>query len=259
MHRALLFAAVALSTACTSVATAPDAVATLAPTGMLRVGLYPGTPTSIIGVAKTGTAKGVGYDLGKALAASAGVRFEPIVFEKNADVLAAARSGHIDMVFTNATSARRQDLDFSPPVLDVEQGYLVAARSTIAAASDVDRPGLRVGVSEGSTSQGTLSRELRNARVVTTPSLKAAIEMLGKGELDAFATNKATLFEMADDLPGSRVLPGRFGVETFAIGIPKGRAAGLPVVDRFVQEAKAQGAITRAIERAGLRGATPAS
>jgi polar amino acid transport system substrate-binding protein len=78
--------------------------------------------------------------------------------------------------------------------------------------------------------------------------------MLSAGKLEAFATNKATLFEMSDELQGSRVLDGRWGLETFAIGIPKGRDAAMPLVSEFVGEAKANGTVTRAVARAGLRG-----
>jgi polar amino acid transport system substrate-binding protein len=78
--------------------------------------------------------------------------------------------------------------------------------------------------------------------------------MLGAGKVEAFATNKATLFEMSDELSGSRVLAGRWGLESFAIGIPKGREAAMPFVSSFVSEAKSNGAVARAVERAGLRG-----
>jgi polar amino acid transport system substrate-binding protein len=79
--------------------------------------------------------------------------------------------------------------------------------------------------------------------------------MLAAGKIDAFATNKATLFEMSADLPASRVLDGHWGLESFAIGIPKGREAALPFVSSFVAVAKSGGAVARAVERAGLRGA----
>ncbi len=251
------FAVIALAiAACGNVSTAPDPAAriALAPSGSLRVGLYPGTPTSIVGDPGS-NARGVGFELGRALAARSGVRFEPVVFANNAAVQAAAKSGDVDMVFTNATAARMKDLDFSPPVLAVELGYLVPAGSAVRAVSEIDRSGVRVGVSEGSTSQAALSRELRHASVVGTASLKAAIGLLSQGKLDAFATNKATLFEMSDQLPGSRVLDGRWGLERFAIGIPKGRDAAMALVARFVGEAKAEGLVAGAAERAGLRGA----
>ena len=250
------FLSLAILSGCASVSAPrdPAAIQALAPTGKLRVGLYPGTPTSILGDPTSGNAKGVGFDLGRDLAQRAGVPFAPVVFAKNADVLAAAKAGSVDMVFTNATPARRDDLDFSPTVLQVEQGYLVPAGSSIRLLDQIDRAGVRVGVSEGSTSEVTLSREFRNATAVRTPSLKAAIDMLAAGKLEAFATNKATLFEMSDELPGSRVLDGRWGLESFAIGIPKGREPALPLVSSFVGEAKANGAVARAVERAGLRG-----
>ena len=259
MIRALRFAAAAAIAVAAGCASLGDraAVESLAPGGALRAGLYPGTPTSIVGDPALPDAKGVGFDLGKALAARAGVKFEPIVFPRNAEVLAAAKAGKVDMVFTNATPARRADIDFSSPVFSVEQGYLVPEASPIREASEVDRPGARVGVSAGSTSESLLSQRLRNATVVRTESLKEAVAMLASGRLDAFATNKPTLFEMSDELRGSRVLPGNYGVEVFAIGIPKGRSAALPFLDHFVDDARAHGTIGRAVERAGLRGILP--
>lgn len=253
---ALSLVSLVLLAGCGSLTTAPNSssVQALAPAGKLRVGLYPGTPTSIIGEPASGTAKGVGFDLGRELAQRAGLPYEPVVFPNNAEVFAAAKAGSVDMVFTNATPVRRNDLDFSPTVLQVEQGYLVPAGSAIRALDEIDRAGVRVGVAEGSTSEATLSRALRNATVVRTPSLKTAIDMLAAGKLEAFATNKAALFEMADGLPGSRVLEGRWGLESFAIGIPKGRAAALHLVSQFVGDARANGIVARAIERAGLRG-----
>jgi len=253
-RRAALLA-FAFLTACAGVTAPPSAeVQALAPTGTLRVGLYPGTPTSVVGDPASGSAKGVGFDLGRELARRAGIPFEAVVFPNNAAVQAAAKAGTVDMVFTNATPARRNDLDFSPTVLEVELGYLVPAGSSIRGADQLDRAGGRVGVSAGSTSAGALARVFRNASLVPTASLKAAIEMLRAGTLDAFATNKATLFEMADELPGARVLDNGWGVETFAIGIPKGRAPALPLVTSFAVDAKSNGTVARAVERAGLRG-----
>jgi len=82
--------------------------------------------------------------------------------------------------------------------------------------------------------------------------------MLADGRIDAFATNKATLFEMAEKLPGSKVLDGHWGVERHAIAIPKGREAGLPFVRKFTDDVKAEGLVAAAISRAGLRGAMTA-
>lgn len=231
---------------------------TLAPAGVLRMGLYAGSPTSLVADPATGETKGVGHDLGMALAGHLGIAFEPVVFSRPAEVLEAARAGRVDLAFTNATPARAKDLDFTPTVLAIELGYLVPAGSSITDVAAVDAPGVRVGVSAGSTSEGVLSRELRQAAVVPVASLDAASQWLARGELEAFATNKAILFEMADGLAGARVLAGRWGLENLALGIPKGREAALAPLLAFAAAAKAEGLVDRAAARAGLRGWTKA-
>ena len=108
-------------------------------------------------------------------------------------------------------------------------------------------------MTEGSTSDATLSRDLKQAAIVRAATVTIAIEMLSAGKMDAFATNKATLFEMSEKLSGSKVLDGRWGVERHAIAIPKGRELGLPFVQKFTEEVKREGLITAAVARAGLR------
>lgn len=246
----------ALLTGCASTVAPPSAEVrqVLAPSGKLRVGFYPGSPTSIIGDPATSEAKGVGFDLGRELARRLGVPFEPVVFPKNAEVLAAVKSGQVDVSFTNATAARSKDMDFSPPFLEVEKGFLVPPGSPLSKHADVDQPGIRVGVSQGSSTESELSGVFRHAVMVRTPTLKTAIEMLSAGRLEAFATNKAILFEMSDNLPGSRVLEGRWGLEHFAVAIPKGRAQAAAYMRQFVADMKSEGRVTQAVERVGLRG-----
>jgi polar amino acid transport system substrate-binding protein len=202
----------------------------------------------------TGETKGVTFDLGRELARRLGVPFEPVEFRRIAEILEALKIGQVDVTVANATAARARDVDFTPAILDLELGYLVPPGSPVRSMGDVDRPGMRVGVTQGSTSQCTLSQQFKNAAVVPAPSIKGGIEMLSLGKVDAFATNKASLFEMSDALPGSRVLDGRWGSEHLAIAIPKGRDQGMAYLRRFAEDAKAEGLVRRAVERAGLRG-----
>jgi len=233
----------------------PDMQQVLAPTGKLRVGLYPGTPTSILPDAQSGGPRGVGYDLGKEFARRLGVPYEPVVFSKNAEVLEAVKTAQVDMAFTNASAERAKDMDFGPPYLEIELGYLVPQKSAISTPADIDKPGVRVGVTKGSSSDGVLSRDLKSAEVVRAVTVGAAADMMAAGQLDAFATNKATLYEMAEKLPGARVLDGHWGVERHAIAIPKGRDQGRAFVEKFTSDAKSEGLVKAAIARAGLRGA----
>ena len=233
-----------------------EAVAALAPTGKLRVGVYSGSPTSFIPADGTKPARGVAYELGAALAQDAGVPFEPVIFPSNDKMLEAFRAGSLDLVLTNATATRAQFIDFTPTVFEIEKGYLVRAGSPLEDAADIDRTGIRVGVSRGSSSAMELAGILKNAQLVQVASLDEAGRALADGRIDAFGTNKAILFQLSDGLPGSRVI-GNWGGEAIALGVPRNRPAALAYVTRFAQAARERGVIAAAAARAGLRGLKP--
>jgi polar amino acid transport system substrate-binding protein len=230
----------------------------LAPKGRLRVGVFAGSPLSRARDSTTGEMHGLSVDLGKELARRLGVAFEPVHFQRIAEVIEAMKAGDVDFTISNATPARAAYVAFSQTLLSVELGYLVPAASPIARIPDLDRPGLRVGVTQGSTSQGTLPNILPEAIVVPAPNAKRAIEMFERRELDVFATNKPTLFEISYQMPGARVLDGRWGVEHIAIAIPKGRETAMEYLCRFVEEVQTGGLLSQAVARAGLRGVVTA-
>jgi len=232
--------------------TSPERMA-LAPTGALRVGVYPASPVSMVRDPRSGQPKGMSIELGKALAARLNVPFQMVEFAKLSDVVDAMRESRVDLMVTNATPARAQSMDFSEAVIEIEQGYLVMNDSPISSSDDVDRAGIQVLVVQGSTSQSVLPQQLHNASIVVVETIKAATEMLDQRKADAFATQKSILFDVADGLEGSKVLAGRYGVEQIAVGIPKGRTEGLPYLRKFVVEARADGTVARAIQSVGMR------
>ena len=97
----------------------------LAPTGKLRVGVYQGSPLSMVRNSSSGEMRGVTHDSGRELARCLGVPFETVVFPRLADVVQAVREGAVDVTLTNATAERAKVADFTPPLVLVEQGYLV--------------------------------------------------------------------------------------------------------------------------------------
>ena len=246
---------------CSTPAPAVDAATrqALAPTGSLRVGVYMGSPTSMVRDPRTGDKVGVALNLGKAMAERLGVPVQVVEFERLALVIDAVKSGAVDFTFTNATEARARDMNFTPPLIQLELGYLVPRGSPIARVADVDRAGVRVGVSQGSSSQAALGRTYKSAALVPAASLKQAQDMLRKGEVNAFATNKAILFEMLDELPGFHIIDGRWGEENLAIAIPKGRDAGMPFVRQFAVDSQTSGLLQSIITGAGLRGTLKAN
>jgi polar amino acid transport system substrate-binding protein len=227
----------------------------LAPTGSLRVGLYPGSPGSLIVGETPESNRGLGFELGRAFAQYLNVAFEPVIFTTNGEILALAKSEQLDFVFVNATPVRAEYLALAEPLLFTDQTYLVGPGCVVQKIEEIDAQGMRVGVSAGSTSEATLPTLLGQAQVISTNGLEEVISMLSAGEIDAFATNKAILCELADSIQGARILEGAWGRESIAIGIPKRRMQALPVVAQFCAYARESGLLAAAVHRAGMRGA----
>jgi polar amino acid transport system substrate-binding protein len=227
----------------------------LAPTGHLRVGVYAGSPTSMVMDPASHETHGVTYELGKDLAERLHVPVDYVTFPRIADVVSAIKDGKVDFTITNATPVRATDVDFSQILLAVELGYLIPAKSPISRAEELDRPGIRIGVTKGGTSERVLSDKFKNATIVSAESVTRAIEMIRNGELDVYATNKAILFQMAEQLPGSRVLNDNWGQEHMAIAVPKGRDGGRELLDAFVRDVQSNGRLEQVEAGAGLKGA----
>ena len=239
--------------------TPPTAVRqALAPTGTLRVAVYPGSPTSMVADAPDAERRGLTVDIGRELARRLGVPLEFKVYPRVAEVVAALGRGEADVTITNATPERAKVLDFAPPLVALELGVLVPAGSPVSSVDTIDRLDARIGVSQGSSSERVLGPRLRQARLMPQPTLQHAAQALRQRELDAFATNKAILFELAPSVPGARVLDGRWGLEHVALGTPKGRDPALQWLREFNAAMVAEGHLQRAVERAGLRGTAPA-
>ncbi len=227
---------------------------TLAPSGVLRVGVYLGSPTSWVKDPKSGESVGIALDLGKELAKRLNVPVQIVEFDRVAQVLDSLKDGKIDFTFTNATAVRAKDMDFTVPLVRLELGYLVLGDSKLQSVTEIDKPGVRVGVSQGSSSQGVLTQLYKQAKVIPADSLSKAKNMLETKQIDAFATNKGILFEMSDTLPASQVIQGRWGLENLAIAIPKGRDAGREFVQSFANNMGQSGLLNKVIVRSGLRG-----
>ncbi len=227
----------------------------LAPTGRLRVGLYPGSPTSFLSAEGALPERGLGLELGRAFAAFLEVPFEPVMYETNGEILSAAREELLDLVLVNATPVRAQYLALAEPVLFTDQTYLVGPNCSVTNIAQIDQAGLRIGVSAGSTSEATLPGLLKQAEVVSTQGLDQVVDLIRKGKLDAFATNKPVLFELADRLSGAVILDGAWGTESIALGIPKRREMALETLRNFSQAAQSSGLVEQAVRRAGMRGA----
>ena len=252
---ALIALAVVLVSGCVSAPSVPPAArAELTPTGKLRVGLILSNQVLVSKDPSTGELRGVTVNLGKVLAQRLGVPFEPVEYANPAALVKSFGTNEWDIAFLAFDPARAKEVDFSPSYMEVDNTYLVTARSKVEAVELADQSGITIAVLERSAPDLFLSRNLKLAKVLrVSGGLEAAIEALASGKADAYAENAHMLSLYADRLSGSRVLEGRYTVIQHAVATPKGKAAASEYLKTFVEEAKADGTVSEAIRAAGLR------
>jgi len=230
----------------------------LAPAGALRVGINYGNFILATRDAATGESRGVAIDLTRELAGRLGVRVEIVAYDSVAVMVEAAPTNTWDIAFLGSDPAREKLIDFTAAYLEIEATYLVRGDSPLRAAADVDRPGMRVAAPSKANYELFLSRNLKQAKLVSTQGGEEAFRLLTTGEVDALAGLTQALSTLNAKLPGSRMLDGRFMAVQQSIGVPRGRAAGLAYLRGLVEEAKASGLVARAIAATGARGVSVA-
>lgn len=238
--------------------TTPSLRFQLAPTGKLRVGINYGNPILATKDADSGELRGVAVDLAHELARRIDIRAELVGFESAGQMVAGLKAGAWDVAFLAIDPGRADEIDFTAPYIEIEGTYLVPPDSSLRALEDVDRDGVRIGVSANSAYDLFLRRSVQRAQLVPAADPTAAFELLVGGQVDVAAGVRQSLMANAEKLAGSRVLPGRFMAIQQALGIPKGRNEAAQYLRQFIEDAKASGFVARAIEKAGIRGVSVA-
>ena len=238
---------------------APEqARADLAPTGKLRVALF---PLSHIAVRdkETGQFSGVVVDLSRELAKRLNVPVEFATANSNLAAVDQIKNDQADLTFLVGLPALAAQIDFGAAYIAYETTVLVPANSPIRSLDDVDAPGRRIIAPEKSAIEAKLSQTFKNVKLIGVPiaigSANRVVEVLKKGEADAYSNLTHLLSLTQTDLPGWRIVPGSYMMTVFSIGYPKDRPAGATYANQFIEEMKKSGFIQQAIERAKLKGA----
>lgn len=231
--------------------------AALAPTGTLRVGINYGNPVLAKRDLASGELSGVAVELARELARHLEISLSLVGFESAGKMFEAIKSDAWDVAFLAIDAARANEIDFTPPYLEIEGTYLVPESSELASVEEVDRPGVRVGISANSAYDLFLSRTIKLAELIRAPNPDAAFQLLLDDKVDVVAGVRQHLVANSSKLPGSRVFQGRFMAIQQALGIRKGRQAAEALSD-FIEKAKASGLVARIIDNAGVRGVSVA-
>ena len=230
----------------------------LAPTGTLRVGINLGNFLLTAKDPNTGEFTGVAVDLGKEIAGRLGVPVEVIGYPNPGTLADAVAAGAWDVGFLGAEPQRAQQIAFTAAYVEIEATYLVPPGSPLKAIADVDRKGVRVAISAKSAYDLYLTRHLKHAELVRETGADNVFKRFVSDKLEALAGLRPRLVKDHENLPGSRILDGRFTAVQQAIGTPKNREAAAKYLSGFVEEVKASGLVAKLIEKNGVRGLTVA-
>jgi polar amino acid transport system substrate-binding protein len=233
----------------------PSLIAALAPTGKLHVGINYGNPVLATRDA-SGELRGVAVDLARELGRRIELPIEIVAFESAGKMFDAVKSGAWDVAFLAVDPGRAGEIDFTAPYVEIEGTYLTPAGAPFHTVDDVDRDGVRVGVSAKSAYDLFLSRSLKHAQIVRAQSPESAFDLILSSKVDVLAGVRQTLVAHSAKLAGSRVFEDRFMAIGQAMGVVKGRGDAVKYLREFIEELKASGFVARALEKAGVSGVT---
>lgn len=234
-------------------------ITSLAPTGRLRAAINLGNPILAGRDEHSGEPKGVSVDLAHLLAQRLGVPIEWVVVDAAGKSVETVTREDADVGFFAIDPARGQEIAFTAPYVLIEGCYLVRDDSPIHDNGEVDREAHSVVVGKGSAYDLYLTRELRHARIVRSPTSPTVVDTFLAERADVAAGVKQQLEADARRIGGLRLLDGRFMVIRQAMGVPKRRGPeAAAFLAAFIESAKASGFVAEALVRHGIQGASVA-
>jgi polar amino acid transport system substrate-binding protein len=236
----------------------PELLHDIAPSGRLRIAINFGNPVLAQPGPSAGDPRGVSAELARELGRRLHLPIDFVTFDAAGKVFDALKDNGWDVAFLAIDPVRASLITFSNPYVLIEGTYLVAADSPFKTVEEVDKTGIRIAVGRGSAYDLYLTRALKNAERVETPSSAEALDVFLRDRLEAAAGVRQPLVAFAASHPGLRVLPGQFMSIRQAIAAPKGRDKAARYLNAFIEEMKASGFVARALQASGQAEATVA-
>lgn len=228
------------------------------PTGKLRASINLGNPI-LAGRDSEGRPCGVSVDLAGELARALEAELELVVFDAAGKSVEAVAAEQADFGFFAIDPIRGQQIAFTAAYVLIEGYYLVKDESPLKTNDEVDRSEHRVVVGKGSAYDLYLTRELKNATILRSPTSPTVVQHFIQEGAEVAAGVKQQLEHDAAQIGGLRLLNERFMVIQQAMGTPKTRGPeGAAFLAAFVEKMKASGFVAEALNRHKINGASVA-
>jgi polar amino acid transport system substrate-binding protein len=226
----------------------------LAPTGVLRASINLGNP--VLAQGTPDAPAGVTVDIAREIAARLDVPVSFLCFDAARKSFEAMTSGQADICFLAVEPAREAEVAFTAPYVVIEGVFAVPADSAFTSPADVDSPGVRIGVKQGSAYDLFLTRTLQHAEVVRG---NEGTDAFRAEALDAAAGIRQPMTAFVAANPDVRLIDERFMQIQQAVGTTKDRSPEtVQFLRDLVEELKANGFVASSLQRSNQPDATVA-
>nr|WP_284411070.1 ABC transporter substrate-binding protein [Acidovorax sp. SUPP2539] len=225
-------------------------------TGVLRVCIWPDYYGVTYRHPRTRELKGIDIDLSAELAKDLGARLE-YVDSSFPSLVADLTSRRCDVAMSAiaVTPQRQQVLDFTQPYLHSDVYAITTKNNAVVTQwSDIDQPGVRVGVQQGTLTGPIMAAQLQHARVVPVDAPATREQELIAGRVDVFMTNYFYSRQLLDNANWAKLLVPAHSIRVvpYAYAVRPGDGAWLRQMEDFVARIKRDGRLKAAAEKNGL-------
>lgn len=200
---------------------------------------------------RKGNPSGISVDIAQALGQflSREVEIRNLHFD---GLIPSLKTGKIDLILSSmtATPEREAAIDFSIPYLKTGLCLLIGGSSSIQSSADLEKPGVRVAVKQGTTGHLYTTNHLRSAKTLVLDRESACVLEVVQGKADAFLYDQMSILKHWQQNPvTTRALLSPIQEESWAIGIRKGNDGLRKSVNEFLQDFRQKGGFRELSEK----------
>lgn len=222
-------------------------VSGLAPTGALRAAINLGN--SVLAQGDSTAPQGVSPGLARRLAAELGVPVRFTCFQMAKHSFQAVARGTADIGFMAIEPARSAEVSFTAAYVLIEGVYVVPVGSPLSSVAEVDGPGVRIGVKDGSAYDLFLTRTVQHATLVRGAE---GVEVMHSHGLEAGAAVRQPGAAWVATRPEYRLIDEPFQqIEQAMATGPDRPPEAVAFLAEFVERAKADGFIREQLDLSG--------
>lgn len=226
----------------------------LAPSGVLRASINLGNPVLAQGTAEAPA--GVTVDIARELAERLELPLELVCFDAARKSFEAMTTGRADLCFLAIDPARATEVAFTAPYVVIEGVYAVPRESALTTVAEVDAPGVRIGVKQGSAYDLYLTRSLQQATVVRGAE---GVDVFRAEGLEAAAGIRQPITRYVAGNPDLRLIDERFMQIQQAVGTAKSkRPETVAYLHDLIEDLKSSGFVAASLAASGQADATVA-